>query len=170
MIGLSFWERLLASYHCISTHRIDTYKFHGSFRIFCLMFFIHLKHFGKIKNLPYRYFNDFLVLYTDFSASRQISLLRISIAVGSLSHHELNGLFLHCKRLLIADHKESAFDFSMMIHCKALLMVPISTTRITPSGKNQLIQYLEQAYLVTIASRHDWKITLHRDNHVWISV
>ena len=38
----------------------------------------------------------------------------------------------------------------MMIHCKALLMVPISTTRITPSGKNQLIQYLEQAYLVTM--------------------
>nr|DAE66058.1 MAG TPA: hypothetical protein [Bacteriophage sp.] len=31
-----------------------------------------------IKNLPYRYFNEFLVLYSDFSDSRQISLLRIS--------------------------------------------------------------------------------------------
>lgn len=121
-----------------------------------LMFFLSpLKHFVLIKNLPYRYFNDFLVLYTDFSASRQIGFLRISIAVGSLSHHELNGLFLHCKRLLIADHKESAIDFSMMIHCKALLTVSVFTNGIIPSGKNQLIQYLEQAYLVTIASRHD---------------
>ena len=90
------------------------------------------------------------MLYSNFLDSRQISLLRISIAVGGLSHHELNGLFLHRRRLLITDHKDSAFDFSMMIHCKALLMVSISTTRITPSGKNQLIQYLEQAYLFTM--------------------
>ena len=33
MISLSFWERLLASYHCLSTHGIDTRKFHGSFRL-----------------------------------------------------------------------------------------------------------------------------------------
>nr|DAU81883.1 MAG TPA: hypothetical protein [Caudoviricetes sp.] len=79
MIGLSFRERLLASYHCLSTHGIDTHKFHGSFRMFCIMFFlILLKHFLKIKNLPYRYFNKPLVLYSDFSDSRQISLLRIS--------------------------------------------------------------------------------------------
>lgn len=138
-----------------STHGIDTHKFHGSFRIVCNVFLILETFFFSNQTLPYRYFNEFLVLYTDFSVSRQIGFLRISIAVGSLSHYELNGLFLHCKRLLIADHKESAIDFSMMIHCKALLMVSISTTRITPSGKNQLIQYLEQAYLVTIASRHD---------------
>lgn len=155
MIGLSFRERLLASYHCQSTHGIDTHKFHGSFRRICFASMDFISTAISYQNLPYRYFNDFLVLYTDFSASRQIGFLRISIAVGSLSHHELNGLFLHYKRLLIADHKESAFDFSMMIHCTELLMVPISTTRITPSGKNQLIQYLEQAYLVTIASRHD---------------
>nr|DAQ14433.1 MAG TPA: hypothetical protein [Bacteriophage sp.] len=30
------------------------------------------------KNLPYRYFNESLVLYSDLSDSRQISLLRIS--------------------------------------------------------------------------------------------
>nr|DAL13713.1 MAG TPA_asm: hypothetical protein [Bacteriophage sp.] len=107
------------------------------------------------QTLPYRYFNEFLVLYSDFSDSRQISLLRISISIGSLSHHELNGLFLHSRRLLFADHKDSAFDFSMMIHCTALLMFSISTTRITSSGKNQLIQYLEQAYLVTIASQQE---------------
>lgn len=120
------------------------------------MFFLHPQNiFSKIKNLPYRYFNESLVLYSDFSDSRQISLLRFSISVGSLSHHELNGLFLHSRRLLFADHKDSAFNFSMMIHCKALLMVSISTTRITSSGKNQLVQYLEQAYLITIASRQD---------------
>nr|DAL52607.1 MAG TPA_asm: hypothetical protein [Bacteriophage sp.] len=28
--------------------------------------------------MPYRYFNESLVLYSDFSDSRQISLLRIS--------------------------------------------------------------------------------------------
>nr|DAW02527.1 MAG TPA: hypothetical protein [Caudoviricetes sp.] len=45
----------------------------------CLMFFISsFKHFIRIKNLPYRYFNESLVLYSDFSDSRQISLLRIS--------------------------------------------------------------------------------------------
>nr|DAX06915.1 MAG TPA: hypothetical protein [Bacteriophage sp.] len=44
-----------------------------------LMFFLSpLKHFVRIKNLPYRYFNEFLVLYSDFSDSRQISLLEIS--------------------------------------------------------------------------------------------
>lgn len=111
--------------------------------------------FFSNQTLPYRYFNELLVLYSNFSDSRQISLLRISISVGSLSHHELNGLFLHSRRLLFADHKDSAFNFSMMIHCKALLMVSISTTRITSSGKNQLIQYLEQAYLVTIASQQE---------------
>nr|DAE37432.1 MAG TPA: hypothetical protein [Caudoviricetes sp.] len=31
-----------------------------------------------MKNLPYRYFNEFLVLYSDFSDSRQISLFEIS--------------------------------------------------------------------------------------------
>lgn len=111
--------------------------------------------FFSNQTLPYRYFNELLVLYSNFSDSRQISLLRISISVGSLSHHELNGLFLHSRRPLFADHKDSAFDFSMMIHCTALLMVSISTTRITSSGKNQLIQYLEQAYLVTIASQQE---------------
>nr|DAM99561.1 MAG TPA: hypothetical protein [Caudoviricetes sp.]DAP89693.1 MAG TPA: hypothetical protein [Caudoviricetes sp.] len=44
--------------------------------------YLHLLHCSYrnclFKNLPYRYFNEFLVLYTDFSASRQISLLRIS--------------------------------------------------------------------------------------------
>ena len=53
-----------------------------------------------------------------------------------------------------------------MIHCKALLTFSVSTTRIASSGKNQLVQYLEQVYLVTIASRQDWKIHLHRVNHV----
>ena len=155
MIGLSFRERLLASYHCLSTHGIDTHRFHGSFRRICFASMDFTSTAIDYQNLPYRYFNKFLVLYPDFSGSRQISLLRISISVGGLSHHELNGLFLHCKRLLIADHKDSAFDFSMMIHCKALLTVSVFTNGITPSGKNQLIQYLEQAYLVTIASRHD---------------
>nr|DAM73159.1 MAG TPA: hypothetical protein [Caudoviricetes sp.] len=34
MISLSVRERPFTSYHGLSTHRIDTYKFHGSFRIF----------------------------------------------------------------------------------------------------------------------------------------
>lgn len=93
--------------------------------------------------MPYRYFNEFLVLYSDFSDSRQIGLVRFSTAIRSLSHHKLNGLFLHRKRLFYADHKDSAFDFSMMIHCKALLTVSVSTSAITHAGKNQFIQYPE---------------------------
>lgn len=119
------------------------------------------------KNLPYRYFNEPLVLYSDFSDSRQISLLRFSIAVCGLSHHEPNGLFLHCKRLLFADHKDSAIDFSMMIHCKALLTMFVFANRIASVRKNQLIQYPEWAYLIAIASQQDWKIPLHWVNHVF---
>nr|DAE85442.1 MAG TPA: hypothetical protein [Bacteriophage sp.] len=44
-----------------------------------VMFFLILKTFFFLnKTLPYRYFNEFLVLYSDLSDSRQISLLRIS--------------------------------------------------------------------------------------------
>lgn len=47
MIGLSFRERLLASYHCLSTHGIDTHKFHGSFRLcfrlFCTLFIAYIE-------------------------------------------------------------------------------------------------------------------------------
>lgn len=127
-----------------STHGIDTHKFHGSFRIVCNVFSLILEtFFFSNQTLPYRYFNEFLVLYHDFSGSRQISLLRISSqSVVSHTTH-ITGLFLHRRCLLITDHKDSAFNFSMMIHYKALLMVSISTTRITSSGKNQLIQYLE---------------------------
>nr|DAN21002.1 MAG TPA: hypothetical protein [Caudoviricetes sp.] len=38
-------------------------------------------------NLPYRYFNEPLVLYSDFSDSRQISLFENFQLVSSLSHH-----------------------------------------------------------------------------------
>ena len=158
-ISLSVQERPLASYRYQSTHGIDTRKFHGSFRLCFRLFAFPYSHMLVSKDcflkLPYRYFNEFLVLYSDFSDSRQISLLRISSqSVVSHTTH-ITGLFLHRRRLLFADHKDSAFDFSMMIHCKALLTVSVFTNGITPSGKNQLIQYLEQAYLVTIASRHD---------------
>lgn len=57
--------------------------------------------------------------------------------------------------------------FSMMIHCKALLTVSVSTNEITSTGKNQLIQYPELTYLAIIASQQDWKIHLHWVNHVW---
>ena len=155
MIGLSFRERLLASYHCLAHMGLIHINFTVLSELFVMFSLILETFFFLNQTLPYRYFNEFLVLYPDFSGSRQISLLRISISVGGLSRHELNGLFLHRRRLLITDHKDSAFDFSMMIHCKALLTVSVFTNGITPSGKNQLIQYLEQAYLVTIASRHD---------------
>nr|DAJ38342.1 MAG TPA: hypothetical protein [Bacteriophage sp.] len=42
-----------------------------------------------------------------------------------------------------------------MIHCKALLTMFVSTDRITSAGKNQLIQYPESTYLITIASQQD---------------
>lgn len=71
--------------------------------------------------MPYRYFNRFLVLYPDFSGSRQISLFEFSSrSVVSHTAH-LTGLFLHRRRLFIADHKYPAFDLSMMIHCRVLL-------------------------------------------------
>lgn len=158
-ISLSVQERPLASYRCQSAHGIDTRKFHGSFRLcfrlFAFPYSLMLISKDCFSKLPYRYFNEFLVLYSDFSDSRQISLLRISsqYVVSHTTH--ITGLFLHSKRLFYADHKDSAIDFSMMIHCKALLMVSVFTNGITPSGKNQLIQYLEQAYLVTFASRQD---------------
>nr|DAK85995.1 MAG TPA: hypothetical protein [Caudoviricetes sp.] len=50
---------------------------------------------------------------------------------------------MHCKRLFYADHKDSAFDFSMMIHCKALLTMFVFSNRITSAKKNQPIQYPE---------------------------
>lgn len=107
------------------------------------------------------------MLYSDFSDSRQISLFEISSwSVVSHTTH-ITGLFLHCKRLFYADHKDSAFNFSMMIHCKALLTVSVSTNEITSTGKNQLIQYPELTYLAIIASQQDWKIHLHWVNHVW---
>nr|DAX06916.1 MAG TPA: hypothetical protein [Bacteriophage sp.] len=62
---------------------------------------------------------------------------------------------MHRKRLFYADHKDSAFNFSMMIHCKALLTVSVSTNEITSTGKNQLIQYPELTYLAIIASQQD---------------
>nr|DAE37434.1 MAG TPA: hypothetical protein [Caudoviricetes sp.] len=43
----------------------------------------------------------------------------------------------------------------MMIHCKVLLTMFVSAGRITSAGKNQLIQYPELTYLITIASQQD---------------
>ena len=129
-----------------------------------------MNHCFQSKSLPYRYFNNFLVLYTDFSASRQIGFLRISIAVGGLSHHELNGLFLHRKRLLFADHKESAIDFSMMIHCKALLTIFVFSNKNCFHWKESLDPVSRISLSHYSASRQDWKIHLHRGNHVWIAM
>ena len=98
MIGLSFRERLLASYHCQSTHGIDTHKFHGSFRLcfrlFAFPYSLMLISKDCFSKLPYRYFNEFLVLYSDFSDSRQISLFEISQLVRSLSHYSHHWIIL----------------------------------------------------------------------------
>lgn len=47
--------------------------------------------------------------------------MRISIAVGSLSHHELNGLFLHCK----PENLKGAFSFGEMKIAKPLYSVEL---------------------------------------------
>ena len=120
-ISLSFRLRPLASYRCQSTHGIDTRKFHGSFRIFFVLRRLCISFKRNITSAPYRYFNRFLVLYPNFSGSRQISLFEFSSrSVVSHTAHQ-TGLFLHRRRLFIADHKDPAFDLSMMIHCRALL-------------------------------------------------
>lgn len=78
-ISLSTSERPNASYRAfppfvwaqVATYTpvgLITHKFHGSFR----MFSYPLKFSSK---LPYRYSHEFLVLYPNFSGSRQIGLL-----------------------------------------------------------------------------------------------
>lgn len=81
--------------------------------------------------LPFRYFNKFLVLYTDPSASRQIGLLGISSCCRGWSHSSLcfSGLFLHWRRLFFANHKDFAFGCFIMIHDMTL-------SRVSPSWKS----------------------------------
>ena len=150
-----------------STHGIDAHKFHGSFRS-CFFYLHSLFHMLTsknclLKNLPYR-ISCVILWFLRFKANQLIWDFQL---VCGLSHHlHITGLFLHCKRLFYADHKNSAIDFSMMIHCKVLLTMFVSAGRITSAGKNQLIQYPELTYLITIASQQDWKIHLHWVNHV----
>lgn len=79
-ISLSTSERPNASYRCQSTYGINTHKFHGSFR----MFFISIE---IIFCLPYRYFNELLVLYSNFLDSRKISFFRVSHLVRKPRPH-----------------------------------------------------------------------------------
>lgn len=61
-----------------------TRKFHGSFRkIFYSFLCLWIKNFLSL--LPYRYFYQILVLYQDFSGSRQIGLLRFPPSPWSLT-------------------------------------------------------------------------------------
>lgn len=61
-----------------------THKFHGSFRkIFYSFLCLWIKNFLSL--LPYRYFYQILVLYPDFSGSRQIGLLRFPSSPWSLA-------------------------------------------------------------------------------------
>ena len=90
-----------------------------------------LKHNLDYLFLPYRYFNEFLVLYSDFSDSRQTDLMRFPY-IAVVSHTtRINGLFPNIGRLLFVSHKDSAFDFSMMIHRTELLIVSIFSFEIT---------------------------------------
>lgn len=68
-----------------SKHMQDfTCKFHGSFRLYVFRQFLSYRR-SKFLILPYRYFNEFLVLYPDFSSSRQISLVRFPFSPQSLT-------------------------------------------------------------------------------------
>lgn len=87
--SLSFRERPYASCRGQSTCRISPANFtvlsdvFSQFAIeetFCL--------------LPYRYFNEFLVLYPDFSGSRQINLFEMFHLVRGLSHHSHQWIIL----------------------------------------------------------------------------
>ena len=146
-ISLSVQERPLASYRCQSTHGIDTRKFHGSFRLcfrlFCTFCIAHIE-IAYSRTCHTATFTNFLC-YTPVSRiqGKSAYFRDFPTSPWSLTPHHIIGLFLHRKRLFYTDHKDSAFDFSMMIHCKALLTVSISINGITSTGKNQLIQYLE---------------------------
>lgn len=122
MISLSVRERPLASYHCLSTGGNDTHKFHGSFRKYYFFLFLIV--------LPYRYFNKFLVLYPDFSGSRQTDLLRFPFSPWSLTPLTSTD-YSRTSGVYYVSHKDSAFDLFIMIHHTALLTVSVSISRIT---------------------------------------
>lgn len=100
-------------------NRIDTCKFHGSFRILYMQY--------SFSNLPYRYFNKCLVLYINFLISRQTSLIEVPIYFVVFHTTNINRLFSHCERLLFTSHKHLAFDFFMMIHHTTLLTTLLSS-------------------------------------------
>ena len=84
----------------------------------------------SITILPYRYFNEFLVLYSDFSDSRQTDLLRFPFSPWSLTPLTSTD-YSRTSGVYYVSHKDSAFDLFIMIHHTALLTVSVSISRIT---------------------------------------
>lgn len=80
--------------------------------------------------LPYRYFNEFLVLYPDFSGSRQTDLLRFPFSPWSLTPLTSTD-YSRTSGVYYVSHKDSAFDLFIMIHHTALLTVSVFISRIT---------------------------------------
>ena len=121
--------------------------------------------------MPYRYFNEFLVLYSGFQFpdSRQTGFMRFpEYSEWSLTPHTPIGLFLHRKRLLFASHKDSTIGLFMMIHCTTLLTVIrllIKNHFLTQAFTWSSIPNQEER-LFACASRLCWKTHLHRGNHV----
>lgn len=124
--SLSFRERPYASCRGQSTCRISPANFtvlsdvlktqYSIEETFCL--------------LPYRYFNEFLVLYPDFSGSRQTDLLRFPFSPWSLTPLTSTD-YSRTSGVYYVSHKDSAFDLFIMIHHTALLTVSVSISRIT---------------------------------------
>lgn len=139
----SFWERPQASYLCQAHAGLTP----ANFTVLSVMF-SSIKHVKlHFINLPYRYFNESLVLYSDFSDSRQTGLFEFSSqSVVSHTTH-ITGLFFHRKRLLYASHKDSAFGLIMMIHYKARWKFLPSPARSLLSKRQFTIQYPELFYL-----------------------
>lgn len=79
-ISLSVWVRPSASYRCQARTGLIPINFTVRSEFFCAKKYFLL--------LPYRYFNEFLVLYSGFPDSRQADLMKF-LSVRSLSHHEL---------------------------------------------------------------------------------
>lgn len=68
--------------------------FHLQISRFFQMFFSQFAIEETFCLLPYRYFNEFLVLYPDFSGSRQIDLFEMFHLVRGLSHHSHQWIIL----------------------------------------------------------------------------
>ena len=120
------------------------------------------------KNLPYRYFNELLVLYLCFQSSRQIGLFRVSHLVRKPRPHSHQWVILapqasivrrpqgFCFWSLYDDTQPSTIhNFVMysnaLTHTWRIVVAPVSR---------------HNNSLFTLVSRHGWKTVLHRGNHV----